>query len=61
MEKKKNVLGKLKLNQFRKNELDQREMKALKGEGYGLCNCSCASIGGSTILTSGTDSRFESF
>ena len=28
---KKNVLGKLKLNQLRKSELEKREMNALKG------------------------------
>ncbi|MCE8898736.1 TIGR04149 family rSAM-modified RiPP [Parabacteroides distasonis] len=35
---KKNVLGKLKLNQLRKSELEKREMNALKGG----CTTSCS-------------------
>lgn len=37
------TLGKLKLNQFRKAELEKRELNALKGG----CSCKCACGGGS--------------
>jgi len=36
------TLGKIKLNQFRKSELEQREMNALKGGcSCSQCPCSC--------------------
>lgn len=42
-EQKKSLLGKLKLNQLRKSDLEQREMNALKG---GVCaNCACVNYG----------------
>lgn len=37
MEKEKKTLGKLKLNQLSKNELEKRDMKVIKG---GACGCS---------------------
>lgn len=40
---KRNVLGKIKLTQLRKANLEQREMNALKG---GVCaNCACVNYG----------------
>jgi natural product precursor len=42
MEKQTKTLGKLKLNQFRKAELEKREMNALKGG----CSCKCGCAGG---------------
>ncbi|MDR1583952.1 MAG: TIGR04149 family rSAM-modified RiPP [Prevotellaceae bacterium] len=41
MENKTRTLGKLKLNQFRKVELEKREMNALKGG----CSCKCGCVG----------------
>jgi natural product precursor len=35
------TLSKIKLNQFSKDELDQRKLNALKGGGCG-CPCACA-------------------
>jgi len=45
------TLGKLKLNQFSKAELDQRALNALKGgcNCSSLCSCSCS---GGNIYTS---------
>ncbi|MFV0271364.1 MAG: TIGR04149 family rSAM-modified RiPP [Macellibacteroides fermentans] len=40
------TLGKLKLNQFRKAELEKREMNILKGG----CSCKCACSGGDGAL-----------
>ena len=40
--KKMKKLGKLKLNQFSKAELEKREMNALKGG----CSCACPCAGG---------------
>lgn len=37
-------LGKIKLNQFSKDELERRKMNALKG-GCGSCGCSCGCTG----------------
>ncbi len=47
-------LGKLKLNQFRKTELDKREKNALKGG----CSCSyyCACVGAGTYMTTAKNS-----
>ena len=36
------TLEKIKLNQFRKAELEKRQMNALKGGG---CRCKCACVG----------------
>jgi len=47
------TLGKLKLNQFSKEELDQRKMNALKGGcvcSIGCSGCAC-SYGDSTLST----------
>jgi natural product precursor len=38
METKTKILGKLKLNQFRKAELEKRELNVLKGG----CSCKCS-------------------
>ena len=40
MEKKVKKLSGIKLNQLRENELEKREMKALKGGSYCCCSCS---------------------
>lgn len=40
--KKMKTLGKLKLNEFRKAELEKRELNTLKGG----CSCKCACAGG---------------
>ena len=52
------TLGKMKLNQFSKNELDQRKLNALKGGcacTYGCSNCgNCPSSGGSAGFEFGT-------
>lgn len=52
-------LGKLKLNQLSKVELEQREIKALKG-GYG-CGCSCACYPGNLGSNSSTNSNNITF
>jgi natural product precursor len=39
-------LGKIKLNQFRKDELDQRKMNALKGGCSCSHMCACAGVDG---------------
>ena len=41
-------LGKIKLNNFSKEELDQRKLNALKGgcACWSVCGCVCAAIGG---------------
>jgi len=48
------TLSKIKLNQFSKNELDQRKMNALKGgcgcTGYGCVACGCG-INAQTTMT----------
>ena len=36
------TLGKIKLNQFSKEELDQRKLNALRGGDTCSCSCSCA-------------------
>ncbi|RHR37757.1 rSAM-modified peptide [Parabacteroides sp. AF18-52] len=41
-QKKMKTLGKLKLNEFRKSELEKRELNTLKGG----CSCKCACAGG---------------
>lgn len=41
------TLGKLKLNEFRKAELEKRELNALKGG----CQCKCACAGVSAMKT----------
>ena len=38
------TLGKLKLNEFRKAELEKRELNALKGGCQ--CKCACAGVSG---------------
>jgi natural product precursor len=50
-------MSKLKLNQFSKDELDQRKMNALKGgcECKCGCSCSCCAIGFSTSASSNED------
>lgn len=53
------TLGKLKLNQFRKDELEKREMHALRGG----CSCRCACAGASeeymsTASNSGSTPRY---
>jgi natural product precursor len=45
------TLGKLKLNQFRKAELEKREINALRGG----CYCKCACAGGSSDLNTGSN------
>jgi natural product precursor len=52
------TLGKLKLNQFRKTELEKRELNALKGGCSCKCACTIISWGSSTADTtsSGTGS-----
>jgi natural product precursor len=40
------TLGKIKLNQFRKTELEQREMNALKGGCSCTCPCACVDAPG---------------
>jgi natural product precursor len=44
-------LSKIKLNQFSKDELDQRKMNALKGgcTCWTTCNCPCGTVGLPTI------------
>ena len=39
------TFGKLKLNQFSKDELQKRQLNALRGgKCYGVCSCNCGSI-----------------
>jgi natural product precursor len=47
MEKKTKTLGKIKLNQFRKVELERREMNILKG-GCNCTGCACGCFWDST-------------
>ena len=47
------TLGKLKLNEFRKAELEKRELNALKGG----CQCKCACAVSYTHLTLPTTER----
>lgn len=42
------TLGKLKLNEFRKAELEKRELNALKGGCQ--CKCACAGVSGYETL-----------
>lgn len=47
-------LGKIKLNQFSKDELERRKMNALKG-GCGSCSCACGCEGGIDACRRGQD------
>lgn len=51
-------LGKIKLNQFSKDELDRRKLNALKGGCACSRGCYCQVYGGSGVDTS-TDSGFR--
>lgn len=49
------TLGKLKLNEFRKTELEKRELNNLKG-GCFPCKCGCVSVGSVTTSQDNTGS-----
>lgn len=53
-------LGKLKLNQINKSELEQKQMSLLKGGGY-TCNCACTCHPNCACSGGEMDNRISSF